>query len=129
VGNIFLPQIEEERDRCQDAISKIIKEEGQHLLGWREVPMNADAADVGPAARMAQPFITQLFIAAANSLAHDEFERVIYIIRKRFTHMLRNDESLTERKQVYACSLSTKVIVYKGMLTPGQLLSYGAFTF
>jgi len=124
VGNIFLPQIEEERDRCQDAISKIIKEEGQHLLGWREVPMNADAADVGPAARMAQPFITQLFIAAANSLAHDEFERVIYIIRKRFTHMLRNDESLTERKQVYACSLSTKVIVYKGMLTPGQLFPF-----
>ena len=124
VGNIFLPQIEEERDRCQEAISKIIKEEGQRLLGWREVPMNADAADVGPAARMAQPFITQLFIAAANDLAHDEFERVIYIIRKRFTHMLRNDESLTERKQVYACSLSTKVIVYKGMLTPGQLFPF-----
>ena len=124
VGNIFLPQIEEERDRCQEVISKIIKEEGQRLLGWREVPMNADAADVGPAARMAQPFITQLFIAAANDLAHDEFERVIYIIRKRFTHMLRNDESLTERKQVYACSLSTKVIVYKGMLTPGQLFPF-----
>ena len=124
VGNIFLPQIEEERDRCQDAISKIIKEEGQQLLGWREVPMNADAADVGPAARMAQPFITQLFIAAANGLAHDQFERVIYIIRKRFTHLLRNDESLTERKQVYACSLSTKVIVYKGMLTPGQLFPF-----
>ena len=124
VGNIFLPQIEGERDRCQETISKIIKEEGQHLLGWREVPTNADAADVGPAARMAQPFITQLFIAAANGLAHDEFERVIYIIRKRFTHILRNDESLTERKQVYACSLSTKVIVYKGMLTPGQLFPF-----
>jgi glutamate synthase (NADPH) large chain len=124
VGNIFLPQIEEERARCQDAIGKIIAEEGQQLLGWRDVSIDPDGADVGPAARMAQPFISQLFIAAADGLAHDEFERVIYIIRKRFTHLLRNDESLTERKQLYACSLSTKVIVYKGMLTPGQLFPF-----
>ncbi|MDD9889582.1 MAG: glutamate synthase large subunit, partial [Gammaproteobacteria bacterium] len=124
VGNIFLPQIEEERVRCQEAINQIIAEEGQQLVGWREVPLDADGADVGPAARMAQPFIMQLFIAAADDLEHNQFERVNYVIRKRFTHLLRNDESLTERKQVYACSLSTKVIVYKGMLTPGQLFPF-----
>ena len=124
VGNIFLPQIEEERAKCQDAINTIIAEEGQQLLGWRDVSIDPDGADVGPAARMAQPFIAQLFIAAADGLANEEFERVIYIIRKRFTHLLRNDRTLTERKQVYACSLSTNVIVYKGMLTPGQLFPF-----
>ena len=124
VGNIFLPQIEEERQTCVDAINKIISEEGQTLVGWREVPLDADGADVGPAARMAQPYISQLFIAAADDVETEQFERVLYIIRKRFSHRLRRDKSLTEAKQVYACSLSTKVIVYKGMLTPGQLFPF-----
>src|SRR5690606_40225894 len=52
------------------------------------------------------------------------FERALYVIRKRFTHKLRGDSSLSEAKLLYACSLSTKVIVYKGMLTPGQLFPF-----
>ena len=124
VGNIFLPQIVTERKFCRQAINNIIAEEGQILIGWREVPLDAVGADVGPAALIAQPYIDQLFIAAASGLNQDAFERVLYVIRKRFTHLLRNDESLTEAKQVYACSLSTKVIVYKGMLTPGQLFPF-----
>ena len=62
VGNIFLPQSESERAFCQSTIERIIEEEGQHLVGWREVPVDAEGADVGPAARNAQPFISQLFI-------------------------------------------------------------------
>lgn len=124
VGNIFLPQIEVERETCREAINQIIAEEGQELIGWREVPLDATGADVGPAALMAQPHIEQLFIGAADGLDQDQFERKLYIIRKRFTHQLRQDESLKEAKQVYACSLSTKVIVYKGMLTPGQLFPF-----
>lgn len=124
VGNIFLPQNSKEREFCREAINKIVAEEGQTLVGWRDVPTDADGADVGPAARMAQPFITQLFIAAEDGLDQEGFERKLYIIRKRFTHQLRGDTSLTEGKMVYACSLSTKVIVYKGMLTPGQLFPF-----
>jgi glutamate synthase (NADPH/NADH) large chain len=124
VGNIFLPQLEAERARCRAVIDAIVAEENQILVGWREVPVDADAADVGPAARMAQPRIEQLFIAAADGLSRESFERALYIIRKRFTHQLRNDEALTEAKQLYACSLSSKVIVYKGMLTPGQLFPF-----
>jgi glutamate synthase (NADPH) large chain len=124
VGNIFLPQIAKEREFCRQAINTIIAEEGQTLLGWRVVPVDAASADVGPAARMAQPHIEQLFIAAADGLDADAFERKLYIIRKRFTHKLRGDASLSEAKMVYACSLSTKVIVYKGMLTPGQLFPF-----
>ena len=129
VGNIFLPQVDEERHICREVINQIIAEEGQSLVGWREVPIDAKGADVGPAALMAQPRIEQLFIAAGADLDQEQFERKLYVIRKRFTHRLRQDTSLTEAKQVYACSLSTKVIVYKGMLTPGQLFPfYGDLT-
>ncbi len=124
VGNIFLPQDEGEREKCRAVINKIIEEEGQQLVGWREVPVDPEGADVGPAARMAQPFIEQLYIAAAEGLERHQFERNVYVIRKRFTHKLRNDKSLKEAKQVYCCSLSTRVIVYKGMLTPGQLFPF-----
>jgi len=124
VGIIFLPQNEIEQLKCRETINQIINDKGQTLLGWREVPIDPDGADVGPAAKMAQPKIEQLFIAAADGLSQDEFERILYIIRKRFTHVLRGDASLTEAKQLYACSLSTKVIVYKGMLTPGQLFPF-----
>jgi glutamate synthase (NADPH/NADH) large chain len=124
VGNIFLPQIKEERELCFDAINRIVAEEGQTLIGWRDVPIDPVGADVGPAALMAQPFIAQLFIGAADGLEQDEFERVLYIIRKRFSHRLRNDKTMKEAKQVYACSLSTKVIVYKGMLTPAQTFPF-----
>ena len=66
VGNIFLPQIEEEREKCQQIINAIVAEENQTLVGWRDVPIDPDSANVGPAARMAQPFIQQLFITAAD---------------------------------------------------------------
>lgn len=124
VGNIFLPQNSKEREFCRGVINQIIAEEGQTLLGWRIVPVDADGADVGPAARMAQPQIEQLFIQAAEGLEQEAFERKLYVIRKRFTHRLRGDSSLSEAKMLYACSLSTKVIVYKGMLTPGQLFPF-----
>lgn len=124
VGNIFLPQISKERQLCRDTINRIIAEEGQALIGWRLVPVDPVGADVGPAARTAQPVIEQLFIGAAENLSRDEFERKLYVIRKRFTHRLRGDNSLSEAKMLYACSLSSKVIVYKGMLTPGQLFPF-----
>jgi glutamate synthase (NADPH/NADH) large chain len=124
VGNIFLPQILGERTKCIDTINAMIAEEGQVLLGWRDVPVDPVGADVGPAARTAQPHIAQLYIAAEAGLSREDFERRLYVIRKRFTHKLRGDASLTEAKMLYACSLSTKVIVYKGMLTPGQLFPF-----
>ncbi len=124
VGNIFMPQDAEQRATCRRIINEIIAEEGQHLLSWRTVPVDAEGADVGPAARMAQPEIEQLFIGAEDGLDRETFERRLYVIRKRFTHRLRGDASLSEAKLLYACSLSTKVMVYKGMLTPGQLFPF-----
>jgi glutamate synthase (NADPH) large chain len=125
VGNIFLPQLASERQTCKETIERIIAEEGQQFLSWREVPINPDSADVGPAARSAMPAIEQLFIGAANADAR-AFEKALYVIRKRFTQLLRGESDLTQASMIYACSLSPKVIVYKGMLTPGQLFPFYA---
>lgn len=122
VGNIFLPQDDEERSICMSTIEAIIAEEGQSFLAWRDVPVDADKADVGPAARDAQPVIKQLFVGSNTDQEH--FDRALYIIRRRFTEKLRREMKLKEGHLLYVCSLSTGVIVYKGMLTPGQLFPF-----
>lgn len=123
VGNIFLPQDAEEREICISTIEAVIAEEGQQFLGWRDVPFDADKADVGPAARDAMPVIKQLFVGS-NCDSSDEFDRTLYVIRCEFSERLRRGMGLKEGHLLYACSLSTSVIVYKGMLTPGQLFPF-----
>ncbi len=88
------------------------------------VPINVAAADVGNSALDAAPFIEQLFVAAGPGFEGDAFERALYMLRKRASHRLRGDTSLAEAKQFYICSLSSKIVIYKGMLTPGQLLQF-----
>ena len=124
VGNIFLPQDEKEREFCKKEIQNIVTLEGQIFLGWRPVPVDPKKADVGPAAKLSQPAIEQLFIKSAAGIDQDEFERNLYLIRKQFSHRLRTDKNLTQASLLFACSLSSKVIVYKGMLTPTQLFPF-----
>ncbi len=128
VGNIFLPQNEEDRSICKSTIEKIIAEEGQAFLTWRPVPTNADKANVGPAALAAMPVIEQLFVGSniqtPGKSGDRAFDRALFIIRKRLTATLRAQGVLKEPHMLYACSLSPNVIVYKGMLTPGQLFPF-----
>ena len=124
VGNVFLPTDADERARCKAVFEAEVAAAGQTLIGWREVPTDPDGADIGNAARAAMPHFEQLFIGTAEGLAGDEFERALYMIRKHATHQLRGDASLAEGHLLYACSLSSKVIVYKGMLTPQQLFPF-----
>jgi len=123
-GNVFLPQDETQREKCKQTVNQIIAEQGQHLVGWRVVPTDADAADVGPTARDCEPHIEQLFVAAGDGVEGDALERQLYVIRKRASHALRNDESMSEAKMFYVCSLSTKVLLYKGMLLSHQVCEY-----
>lgn len=123
VGNIFLPQLADERAICKETIESIISEEGLQFLAWRTIPINPDTANIGPAAKTAMPVIEQLFIADSGS-DQDAFERMLYITRKRFTSALRGNPDLSQANLLYACSLSSKVIVYKGMLTPTQLFPF-----
>lgn len=123
-GLVFLPQDEAQRKHCKDTVERLIKEAGQRLIGWRDVPQQADAADIGPTARRSEPFIEMLFVASSDGLDTEAFERQLYLIRKQASHKLRGDSSLSQALMFYVCSLSTKVIIYKGMLTPAQVLPY-----
>ena len=124
VGNIFLPKDANEKRFCKKEIEKIIGDEGQEFLAWREVPIQPKEANVGPAAILSQPSIEQLFIKARKVEDQEDFERKLYLIRKRFNHRLRTNMELNERSLLFACSLSSKIIVYKGMLTPSQLFPF-----
>ncbi|MDX1383783.1 MAG: glutamate synthase central domain-containing protein, partial [Thermoanaerobaculia bacterium] len=121
-GLVFLPRDEAERRHCKETVEKLIEQEGQSLVGWRRVPVEPEAADLGPTAQESMPTIEQLFVAAAPGLEGDAFERKLYLIRKQASHLLRIGADLVEAEMFYVCSLSTKVIVYKGMLASGQLV-------
>jgi glutamate synthase (NADPH/NADH) large chain len=123
-GIVFLPRDEGERKKCKQVVESLIAQQGQRLVGWRKVPVETDKADIGPTARAGEPHIEQLVIAAGKGLSGDAFERQLYLIRKQASHKLRCDASLAECKAFYVCSLSTKVIIYKGMLTTDQLFKY-----
>ncbi|MGE0624255.1 MAG: glutamate synthase large subunit [Pseudomonadales bacterium] len=120
VGNVFLPTDEAARAHCRSVIEAEIEAAGQQLLGWRDLPVHPDGAGIGNAARAAMPAFAQLYIGAVG-VSDDDFERRLYVIRKHATHRLRGDRELPQRKYFYICSLSSKVIIYKGMLTPDQV--------
>ena len=124
-GLVFLPTLSQEREHCKQIVADIIAEQGQALLGWRKVPVDPDGADIGPSARASEPVIEQVFIAADDNLKNDPdaFERQLYLIRKRASDTLRSAQ-LEQALLFYICSLSTKVMVYKGMLTPAQVIPY-----
>ncbi|HKI73260.1 MAG TPA: glutamate synthase large subunit, partial [Pseudomonadales bacterium] len=123
VGNVFLPQDDAARHDARKTIEKIIAEEGQEFIAWRNVPVDPEGADVGPAARAAQPVIEQLFVGAVG-IDQEAFERKLYIIRKQLTDRLKRSLEEEQAHQLFVCSLSSKVIVYKGMLTPNQLFPF-----
>ena len=123
-GNVFLPRDPAERRACKRRIEAIVAAQGQECLGWRELPHDARNADLGSAAVASMPHMEQLFIAAGEGYAGERFERQLYVIRKHASRDLRGDERLAERAALYFCSLSSKVIVYKGMLTPNQLFAF-----
>ena len=129
VGNIFMPTDDKERAYCKAAFLKSIEKQGQRFLGWRVVPTDPDGANLGPTAVESMPRIEQLFIGAADGLDQDAFERQLYVIRKSSASPLRVDESLEQRSMLYACSLSSRTIIYKGMLACEQVLPfYGDLT-
>jgi len=124
IGNVFLPQDDSERAHCIRVLEKTIKDEGQTLVGWRDVPINADKADVGHIARKSQPVIKQLIIASANGIDNKAFERSLFVIRKYASNAIRTDKALSQALLFYVCSLSTTVIIYKGMLMGSQVLDF-----
>ena len=121
-GLVFLPHEEASRERIKDLIGRITEEEGQTLLGWRDVP--TDNRLVGPSARATQPVFEQVFIAARGAAKGDRaiFERKLYVIRKRIEHAVDSLKiNALSRRFFFIVSLSCNTLTYKGMLTARQL--------
>jgi glutamate synthase (ferredoxin) len=120
VGMVYLPTDSADRGQCEAVFEQIVREEGQQVLGWRTVP--TDNSPIGPTAKRSEPVIRQIFIArlADESLG---FERRLYIIRKRVEKAVKN-LTIRQRGMFYVPSLSSKTIIYKGMLNADQLAVY-----
>jgi glutamate synthase (ferredoxin) len=123
VGMIFLPREPQARAELEQLIEQTVAEEGQRVLGWRDVP--TDDQLLGPTAVAAEPCIRQLFVGRGAGLADAadagvRFERKLYVIRKRLEHAVdRSDRS--GRQFFYIPSLSSRTLIYKGMLIADQI--------
>src|SRR5258706_10843078 len=119
---IFLPQEPASRLACEYEIERAIKDEGQVLLGWRDVPR--DNAGLGESVKKIEPVIRQVFIGrGAGVTVTDALERKLYIIRKVAGHAIQALK-LEHSKEFYVPSMSARTLVYKGMLLAGQVGSY-----
>ncbi len=124
VGMVFLPPDPNHRRLCELHFENIVASEGQRVIGWRSVRINKET-DLGPTARRAEPKIRQVFIERNPQIRDDlEFERKLYVIRRRAEKEIRYSHRLEGGQYFYIASLSYKTIVYKGMFITYQLREY-----
>src|SRR4051812_6163759 len=122
VGMVFLPRDPASRIACEYEIERAIKDEGQLLLGWRDVPV--DNSDLAQAAIQLEPVIRQVFIGRGRRVTvTDALERKLYIIRKSSGHAIQALK-LKHAKQFYVPSMSARTVCYKGMLLANQVGEY-----
>jgi glutamate synthase domain-containing protein 2/glutamate synthase domain-containing protein 1/glutamate synthase domain-containing protein 3 len=111
VASVFLPRDAARRTELEQLLERVVAEEGQHFLRWRDVPV--DWSQVGDASRSVAPVIRQAVIGSAEGLDADAFERKLYVIRRV--------AELAAGPDLVVPSLSSRTLVYKGMLTAPQL--------
>ena len=121
-GMIFLPQDPKSRAACEALLESTIVEEGQQLLGWRDVPTSNGG--LGESVKRVEPVVRQLFVAQGEGCeAQEAFERKLFVIRKLVENAVRESD-WTGRECFYVPSLSSRTIVYKGMLLANQVDSF-----
>ena len=122
VGMVFLPQDPAQRERCRGIFEDIVREEGQHLLGWRDVPV--DSTGIGSHARDVQPHIRQVFVGRGPRTADEaHLGRKLYVIRKRVESAVEAS-GIEDVDAFYIPSLFTERIVYKGLLMADQITGF-----
>jgi len=122
VGMMFLPQSARIHSACEALIEEILTEEGQELLGWRAVP--TDNSGLGESVKLVEPVIRQVFIAPGPNCEDQEaFERKLFVICKRVENAVRQSD-WEGRETFYIPSLSSRTLVYKGMLLANQVDAY-----
>ena len=122
VGMVFLPRDPASRFACEYEIERAIKDEGQVLLGWRDVPV--DNSDLAEPAKRIEPVMRQVFIGRGKKVTvTDALERKLYIIRKSAGHAIQALQ-LAHGKEFYVPSMSARTLCYKGMLLAHQVGEY-----
>src|SRR5580658_6851795 len=121
VGMVFLPVEPSHRLLAEGILERIAREEGLTVLGWRDTPADVDA--IGRIARASQPYIEQIFIRGGSGMSQDELERKLYIIRKRAESEIAASD-LPDKGFFYIPSLSSRTIVYKGLLLAHQISEF-----
>jgi glutamate synthase (ferredoxin) len=121
VGMLFLPVDRQQRLQCEGIVERIISEEKLTLLGWRDTPVEASA--IGRIARGSQPYIEQVFVGCPDGLTEGAFERKLYLVRKRAESEIANSD-IENRDYFYIPSLSSRTIVYKGLLLAPQIAKF-----
>ena len=122
VGNVFLPNKLNQRTYCESIFEKHLKDQGLKVLGWRVLPV--DPSVLGDIAKKTQPFIKQIFVSKSSTSQDDfEFNLKLFISRKKAEHEILNSK-ISEARFFYLPSLSTKIIIYKGLLIPEDIKLY-----
>src|SRR5579863_7899651 len=121
VGMAFLPVDRPERILCEGILERIAGEEGLTVLGWRDTPLNGNA--IGRRARATQPYIEQIFIKRGPEMDQDALERKLYVVRKRAESAVAESD-FKEKGFFYLPSLSSRTIIYKGLLLAPQITDF-----
>jgi len=123
VGMIFLPREHASRLACEQELERTVRAEGQVVLGWRDVPVDREMP-MSPLVREREPVIRQIFIGRGpDVMVPDALERKLYIIRKAASHKIQALR-LQHGKEYFVPSMSTRTIVYKGLLLADQVGRY-----
>ena len=123
VGMIFLPKEHASRLACEQEMERAIKTEGQVLLGWRDVPINHDMP-MSPTVREKEPVLRQVFIGRGNDvIVQDALERKLFVIRKTASASIQGLK-LKHSKEYYVPSMSSRTVIYKGLLLADQVGTY-----
>ena len=118
-GLVFLPKDAKKADLCLQVIRENVEKEGLHLLAVRDVPVNSDI--LGAISASNEPFVKQIFVTGAAN--QEELEHKLYIVRKKIENSIAKS-GLAKERSFYIVSLSTRQMIYKGMLTSLQLREY-----
>jgi glutamate synthase (NADPH) large chain len=124
VAMIFFPKEQGHRNTCKSVIEQTIAEEGNILLGWRRVPVDAVEADLPESVLACEPVIEQMFIGRGEGFADQQaFERKLFVTRKVLNSRVRK-LGFVDAANFYIASMSSRTIVYKGMFLSHQVSAY-----